>query len=236
MKHVLFIPHAVLVLTLLLPRLTGAAILDIEDFEGGAAGWTDREVGGMTVSHEAAVGSPASGAMQGLFGASFLPQTDAFTLSSGGSFLGTYAGLTGFTFDLFAQDVLPSDAALRLISGGDTFFIPLNLGSMTIGFWNPFTVSLTYGSGWQGGASAFNTMLQVSGVDQVELQITTGGSGAQSFFFDNFGTTGDDLGGGGDPVSAVPEPSSVSTMLLLGCLALLARRGQLAAAMKGVRS
>jgi hypothetical protein len=79
-------------------------------------------------------------------------------------------------------------------------------------------------------------MLQVNGVDQVELQLTTGGAGAQTFFFDNFGTTDDDQGGGGDPVSAVPEPSSISIMLLLGCLALWTRRGLLPASVKGGRS
>jgi hypothetical protein len=204
-----------------------AATIYVENFEGGAAGWTDRDPGNMTVTPQAAVGSPASGALQGSFGASFISQTDAFMIDSGTAFLGTYAGLTGFTFDLYAEDVTPSDAAVRLVSGGDTFFFSLDLSGMSTDVWTPFTVSLTYSAGWVGGQAAFNNMLNVAGVDQVEVQLTTSGTGAQLYYLDNFGTTSDDLGGGGGP-SAIPEPSTLSNLLLVAGLFLACRRGVLA--------
>jgi hypothetical protein len=202
----------------------GAAIVIVEDFEGGANGWTDRDAGEMTVTHQASVGAPASGAMQGVFAGQVfaVPQTDAFIINSGTDFLGGYAGITGFTFDLFALNVLPSDATLRLISGANTFFYTLNLAAMGVGVWTGFEVSLTYSSGWVGGAAAFNAAL--SSVDQVEVQLTRSGLAAQTYYLDNFATTDQDFGdGGGGGGSAVPEPDSLTLILFAGLLVLVAR-------------
>jgi hypothetical protein len=202
----------------------GAAIVTVEDFEGGANGWTDRDAGEMTVTHQASVGAPASGAMQGVFAAQVfaVPQTDAFIINSGTDFIGGYAGITGFTFDLFALNVLPSDATLRLISGANTFFYTLNLAAMGVGVWTGFEVSLTYSSGWVGGAAAFTAAL--ASVDQVEVQLTRSGLAAQTYYLDNFGTTEQDFGdGGGGPGSAVPEPDALSLILVAGLLIFMSR-------------
>ena len=209
----------------LLATAAPGAILVTETFEGGAAGWEDRDVGsGMTVSHQGSVGVPASGAMQGTFAAQGMfpiPETDAFMIDSGGNFLGSYAGLTGFTLDLYAEDVLPSDVAVRIWSGLDVFFYTLSLGSMAIDDWTTFTVPLTYSFGWEGGEAAFNSAL--ANVTQVEVQLTRSGTGSQSYYLDNFGTTTQDFGDPGGE-SAIPEPSTLLLVAYFGGALALRRR------------
>lgn len=200
-----------------------AAILVTEDFEAGANGWTDRDLGEMAVTHQPDAVTLGNGAMQGVFASQMFafPQTDAFVINTGTDFLGDFTGLTGITLDLYAQNVLPSDATLRLISGSDTFFYTLNLAVMSVGGWTPYAIPLAYAAGWQGGEAAFNAALL--SVDQVEVQLTRNGQGAQTFFLDNIGTSEDDFGfsgGGGGGPSAVPEPSSVTLMFLVGVAVL----------------
>lgn len=200
-----------------------AAVLFTEDFEGGANGWSGAG-GGMTVTHQGGVGSPASGAMQGVFAAQGMfpiPETDSFVIDSGTNFLGNYAGLTGFTFDLFAETVLPSDLAVRIWSGANVFFYAQTLDLMSPGAWTTFTVPLTYSAGWQdGGEVAFLSALD--DVTRVEVQLTRSGSGEQYFYLDNFGTvnTGFNNGGG----SAVPEPSVGIVMLYFGAILISLRK------------
>ncbi len=176
----------------------------------------------MTVSHQGSVGLPASGAMQGVFDAQLffpIPQTDSFVIDSGANFLGSYAGLTGFTFDLFADTVLPSDLAIRLWSGGDVFFYAMSLNAMPLNDWTTFTVPLNYASGWQAdGEVAFNQAL--ANVTQVEVQLTRNGTSEQYFYLDNFGTLNTPFEAG----SAVPEPSTGLLVLYLGSILLGIRR------------
>lgn len=199
-----------------------AAVLYTETFEGGANGWTGAG-GDMTVTPQASVGSPASGAMQGVFAAQGfpIPQTDSFMIDSGTDFLGSYNTLTGFTFDLFAESVLPSDLSVRIWSGANVFFYATSLALMNPGVWTTFEVPLTYSAGWQdGGEVAFLNALD--NVTRVEVQLTRNGTGEQYFYLDNFGTLNTGIGGGGG--SAVPEPSTGLMLGLVGGLLLSLRK------------
>ena len=182
-----------------------AAILFLEDFSGGAAGWGDRDAGEMSVSYDG-----GNDRMDGTFAASFLPMTDAFRISTGVNFMGDYVtpGLTQISFDLVAANVLPSDLYIRIFGGANLFtyqFTPINLS-------DTYVVNLDWSAGWNGlSEAAFNAAL--TSVTALEIQITRNGSGAQSYYLDNVQTLDTDLGGGGGG-SAVPEPTMVSMFVL----------------------
>jgi hypothetical protein len=207
-----------LLLAALFANVAWSAVLYTEMFDAGANGWVSRD-GAMVAGHTVGTGN-SPGSMQGQFASQGfpIPQTDAFRINEAddplGHFTGNYVGtgLTGFTFDLLATDVLPSDLALRIVSGANTLFYAVNLGGMALNTWTTFTVSLLYSSGWQSDEAAFN--LALFDVDQVEVQLTRSGGGEQYFFLDNFGTTDEDLGGGGE--EAVPEPSTGVLFLCFG--------------------
>lgn len=211
------LPLTIIFVSLLAVARGPAAVLYTETFEGGANGWTGAG-GAMTVTHQGSVGSPASGAMQGMFDAQGLfpiPQTDSFMIDSGTDFLGSYNTLTGFTFDLFAESVLPSDLSVRIWSGANVFFYAVSLALMNPGAWTTFEVPLTYSAGWQdGGEVGFLNALD--NVTRVDVQLTRNGTGEQYFYLDNFGTLNTGIGGGGG--SAVPEPSTGLMMGLVGGL------------------
>ena len=204
---------------LLLSGATQAAILNLEEFTGGANGWDTRD-GVMAVSHD-----NGNGWMQGDFGVSFLPQTDSFRIDSGTDFLGDYTtpGITQIRFDLFAVNVLPSDLFIRLIDDANVFsyqFTPTQ--SAGIGF-ETFTVNLAWSYGWSGLSElAFNTAL--TSVDAIEVQIGRNGFGAHSFHLDNVETLDTDLGGGGGGPSAVPEPNTFSLIMLISIAVLSLNR------------
>jgi hypothetical protein len=196
------------------------AILYLEDFNSGIAGWVDRDAGEMVVSHN------AGNYLQGSFGATFLPQTDAFRAnsgSSGGAFTGDYVtpGITQIRFDFYAVNVLPSDLFIRIIDGANIFsyqFNPINVGS-----WETFTVNLAWSYGWLGlSEAAFNAAL--ASVDMVDIQVSRSGSGAQSYYLDNVQTLDTDIGDPGGPDSAIPEPTTVSLFMVVGALLFYARR------------
>ena len=217
-------------LALMGSSVRGAVMIE-EDFSGGANGWGDRDAGvGMTVSHDGGnfwmVGSFAS---QGFP----FPETDAIAIGSGTDFLGNYlAGtpnhpLTQIKFDLFADDVLPSDLFIRLVNGTDVFSYQFSLGAMNVGQWTPFSINLDWTAGWSGPSqSAFNTALGAGGVDQVEIQLTRNGAGFQSFFLDNISITNTPLNGGGGN-QAVPEPNQFLLLVLGGVLIYSLRRSSL---------
>ena len=213
--------HA-LVLACLVRSAAMGAVVYTEDFSGGANGWGDRDAGEMGVSHQGSVGSPASAAMQGLFGASVLPQTDAFTINSGANFVGNYttygAGLTQIKFDLYADNVLPSDLFIRIINGSDTFSYQYSLASLALDTWTTFTVDLDFTTGWSGPSlAAFNAAL--TSVDQLDIQLTRNGNSSQLFYLDNVQTLDTPLnGGGGGGGGSVPEPGSG---ILVMCFAAL---------------
>lgn len=209
------------------PVAARAAVVYLEDFSSGANGWGDRDSGKIAVSHELSVGSPAHAAMQGEFASQGfpIPQTDAFSISSGVNFVGDYTsygnGLTQIAFDLYSENLLPSDLFIRLISGANTFTYQFNLSGSPVDSWNTYSVNLTWGSGWSGiGQAAFNSAL--TSVSALEIQLTRNGTGAQAYYLGNIQTLDGDLppgpgGGGGD---AVPEPSQ--GLLYLGFMLLLA--------------
>jgi hypothetical protein len=196
----------------------GAAVLGTETFGGGQSGWVDRDVDEMTVAYNAGFGN-AAGSLQGSFdpqGASS-PETDAFRItgaSSGGMFTGDYwtdvPGFTAWTFSFYADDILPSDLLIRFNDGVNTFVRTVLSQVAAQDNWYSVTVPLTY-SGWLGGsASAFSNAL--SNVTFIDVQLTRNGTGAQSYFLDNF-TLSD------TSVTAVPEPSTAG--LLLASVAVL---------------
>ena len=195
-------------LLLLLAASARSAVVYTENFTAGANGWGDRDSGEMTVSHQASVGSPASAAMRGSFGASFLPQDDAFRIASGGNFIGDYSsygdGLTRIGFDLFANNVVPSDVFVRLLSDTyGTFEYQLNLAALGTGAWTTFNVYLDWTYGWQGSNQAdFNNAL--TSVNALEIQLTRNGNSAQQYYLDNITTYDTPL----SAASAVPEPGS----------------------------
>ena len=193
-----------------------AAILFLEEFDAGANGWGDRDPGEMTVTHDA-----GNEWMSGSFGASFLPQSDAFRIASGTDFLGDYVtpGLTQISFDLFAVNVLPSDLFIRIINGTDIFsyqFNPINAGS-----WETYTVDLTWSFGWVGVSEAAFNAARAS-VDAIEIQITRNTSVAQTYLLDNVQTLDTIIIDPGGP-SAVPEPGALGLMMMGGIILLMTR-------------
>ncbi len=201
------------------------AILLTDTFDANAENWGDRDVGEMTVAHSGVVGSPA-GSMEGSFAlqGSPLAETDAFRLTAGLGDLtqgGTY-DLTAFAFDFYAVNVLPSDLIFRFGDGTSTFFRGVTLNSVTA--WQTFSLSLASVSGWFGGdQTAFDNAL--SSVTFVEIQVSRQGIDAQTFYMDNFELTGELAGAVGGP-SAIPEPSTISLLLLVVAMLGALRRSR----------
>lgn len=185
-----------------------AAILTLEEFDTGLAGWDERDLAEMAVSWDNvdlwAVGQ---------FGGQVFPtfESDAFRIDSGTDFLGDYVtpGLTQIRFDLYAEDVLPSDLFIRLVSNTNVF--DYQFGAVNnLDSWQTFTVDLDWSFGWNGaGESAFNSAL--ANVTALEIQVTRSGTGSQSYYLDNVETLDTDIGGGpGGPGGAVPEPNVIT--------------------------
>ena len=229
----LHIFKSLLVILFLISTSIQGAVMIVEDYSGGANGWGDRDAGvGMSVSHDGGsfwmVGSFAS---QGFP----IPETDAFAINTGSDFLGNYLTgtpnhpLTQIKFDLFADDVLPSDLFIRLVNGTDVFSYQFSLASMNINTWTPFSINLDWTAGWSGPSQpAFNTALGAGGVDQVEIQLSRNGTGLQTYFLDNVSITNTPLNGGGGN-QAVPEPNQFLLLVLGGVLVYSLRRTSLAA-------
>lgn len=212
-------------MALALARATQGAVVYTETFFDGANGWGDRDSGEMGVTHQASVGSPASAAMRGSFGASSFPMDDAFRISSGANFVGDYTsygdGLTQLRFDLFANNVVPSDLWVRLIS--DTYGVfeyQVTLGSFGTGSWTTFSLNLDWTYGWQGSSSSdFN--LALTSVNALEIQLTRNGNAAQQFYLDNVQTLDNPLSG----FTSVPEPGT--GLLFAGALIAVSLRRRL---------
>ena len=192
------------------------AVVYTETFDiSGANGWGNRAGGLMSVSGPASLGSPASDALQGSFAASGSPLiTDAFNISSGGNFVGDYTslgvgGLTQFKFDLYAENAVPSDLFIYLVSGGaDYYSYQLSLSGMAVDSWRTFTVNLD-GVGWT-GPGVFSAAL--TDVTEVQIELTRNGGAAQAFYLDNIQT----LDGPVSSASAVPEPNTLLMLSLAG--------------------
>lgn len=203
-----------------------AASFYTENFAAGTGGWQDRDPGEMTVSHSAGFGNPA-GSLQGSFASqgAASPEIDAFRADGTGSsaaFVGDYwtdvPNFSSWSFDFYSDDILPSDVLVRFSDGINTFFRSVSVAS-SLNAWQSVSVSLSY-AGWFGGsASAFSNAL--AGVTFVDVQVSRSGTGAQSYFLDNFALNG---GGGGGGGGAVPEPEQ--GLLILGAMVLFAFRRQ----------
>ena len=189
-----------------------AAILSTNDFAASAEGW-EAGSANMSVSWTSDEGNTpesleGSFAAQGIF---FIPQEGSFRIDQAGNdFLGEYPGtdfITGFTFDFMAATVLPMDLSLNLYSGSDVYFIALDLTGMGLNTWKSFTVSLS-DPDWTGEANV------LANVDAIEVTVGRGSAAAQSFYLDNFATTAEDMGGGGEGgESVIPEPA---TLMMFG--------------------
>lgn len=171
-----------------------------------------------------AVGWSSVGHLVGDFGASLLPEVDAFRItgtSSGGAFTGDYPtdvpGYTSWSFDFLAEDILPSGLNILINLGGGTLFQRSLLSQVvTVGQWNTITVSLQ-SPGWFGGTSAtFSNGL--AAVNHIDIQVTRNGSLHQSYFLDNFSLNG-------DPTMSVPEPSTAALFILAFAACVGRRRG-----------
>lgn len=185
-------------------------------------GWDSRD-GEMTVGYDA-FGSSNPGSIKGTFDEQIFPfpQTDAFTASNADTdeedkFLGDYSSISywnGWTFDFYAEDVLPSDLVFRFTDGVNTFFKSFASQVTTVGAWQTVRIYPYYNSGWIGG-SAYDFEQTVKDVQQIDIQITRNGLEEQNFYVDNFNYTG----------NQIPEPDTA--MFFVFGVAILTLRNKL---------
>ncbi len=206
-----------------------AAVFSTIDFSAGLDGWTHQSGGPMTLSHADGMGLPA-GALQGTFadqGGVPSTETDSFratAAASGGALTGNYwlqvPGFTSWTFNFYADDVVPSDCIVRFGNGVNTFMRNVLPQVSAQDSWQTVSVSLSY-AGWLGGSAAtFSNVL--SNVTFVEVQFSRNGSTAQDFYLDNFALNGPGSGGGS---GNIPEPGS-GLLVLAGAGLLTGWRGR----------
>ena len=184
-----------------------AAVFYSETFSAGSAGWSTRDPFEMTSTWVSGFGDPA-GSLQGTYnnqGIFVTPETDAFRTTGAGNsanYLGDYYGAIGFTgwkFDFYATNVMPSDLSVRFGDGTNTFSYSALWQVTSTGEWYTVKVPLNFPSLWYGaGATAFSNAL--SSVSFVEVQITRTGGQQQRYYIDNFALVNELL--------FVPEPTS----------------------------
>ena len=182
------------------------------------------------------------GAMGGTFGAQDIPSpgSDAFhadSTASGGAFTGNYwtdlGNFYGWSFQFYAEDILPSSLYMRFGDGVNTY--QANLLSQVGGEGNWYTLStpgLTFGlGGWLGGGGLSGLSNALASVEWLELRLDRNQGDEQTYFVDNFthlsSSGGDDPGVGDDPPPGdgggnAPEPGTLSMGLALAGLSLSA--------------
>ena len=206
---------------LLLVPAARAAVLGTDTF-GSNPNVGDRDPDEMAVSYNGTIGA---GSMQGFFASQdqSSPDSDAFRItssSSGGSFTGDYwtdvPTFASWSFSFYADNVLASDMIVRFNGDGNTFAYSVFNQVSSIDHWYTVTVPLTY-AGWVGG-SGLQFTNALGGVTFIDVQITRNGTGAQTYYLDNFSLNGPSESGGGSG-GAVPEPSTAG--LLLASVAVL---------------
>lgn len=205
-------PHLKSVATALLlaaGTATRGAVFYTETFSSGVAGWVSRDPGEMQNTWVSGFGDPA-GSLEGRYGPQpfVTPQTDAFRAAGAGdtaNFMGSYygpgsAGFTGWTFDFYATNVMPSDISVRFGDGTNTFSYAAVWEVSSTGAWYTVKVPLTYSPSWfgSGGQTGFSNAL--SAVSFIDVQVTRSGGSAQSYYIDNFALVNELL--------FVPEPTS----------------------------
>ena len=214
-----------LLIAVLVAARAGAATIITDQFNSGLDGWVDSNPAQMPVTADTGFGL-SLGSIKGVFAAQSLAfvQTGAFVATNttdSGAFTGNYwtgaTNFTGFTFNFYADTILPSDFILTFNGNGSTFSYSLENQSMGVGAWSSLAVPLTYGSGWLGGnATAFSNSL--TSVQYVDVQLTRNGTSQQTYWLDNFALTNQPL-----DINLVPEPGT-GVLALGGLAAILARR------------
>lgn len=186
-----------------------AAVFYVETFDTGANGWTvDRDPGKMNGSWNGTEGNPP-GTLAGTFNSQVIPspQFDAWeatSSSSGGAFTGNYwsmyPGFSGYQFDFYAANVLPSQLTVSFGDGTNVFsYTALVSYVPTTGMWYTVSVPLAYTPFWYGGtAEQFSNAL--TSVSFVDIEVTRKGTKAQTYYMDNFRILNDWI--------LVPEPTS----------------------------
>ena len=170
----------------------------------------DRDAGEMEVDWSNGQFYSGPGSLHGYFEEQIAPgspETDAWRAnsgSSGGAFTGDYwtdiGNFSGWRFQFYADDVLPSDLTIRFYDGVNWF--SRAVGSQVTGLDNWFTVNvpLTYGGWFGGSATDFSNAL--GNVTFIDVQITRNGTPEQHFYMDNFELYYDPLAG------TIPEPAT----------------------------
>jgi hypothetical protein len=198
-----------------------AAVVFVESFGSGSAGWVDRDPLEMNVL-PSVFGNPGF-SLEGTFSLLGSPsiQTDAFratAASSSGNFVGDYASLpdfSGWRFDFVAQTILPSDLNFRISDGANIFTWAVSPAELSVNYWRTVFVPAEFSAGWIGaGATQFNTAL--TNLQWMEIQVTRNGLSAQKFNIDNVEVL--------DFIPMpLPEPDTLS-FLLIGALIFMMRR------------
>ena len=194
MQNIKRLPSAMLICGLYVMLMAGKATAYTEAWGTTAAGWVDRDTNEMLVVHHATVGNPA-GSLEGQFSVQDVPtpETDAFRATEAASD-GVYAGdywtagqgvFSGWQFDFYAADTMPSDLLVRFGGAGHEFFANAMPPGGSTGVWYSVQTPTTYGSGWVGGTEA-EWSNALSSVEFVEVQVTRNGAGAQAYYIDNF--------------------------------------------------
>ena len=216
-----------------------------ESFTAGAQGWVVQNVGGpgsggVTAPQQPSGGNPGA-YLRMVFGAQTPgagqnAQFVANSGSSGGAYVGNYVLGYGdalyVTFDLLAENFLPSSMALYLHSAvsGNTWAYNLNAPG-SLGVWRGYSVSFASGlaapGGWQFAGGPGGTPAQflsdLNNVDWIGIYISRFGSSLEEDYgLDNF-------------LLHVPEPGTLyvlSAVLLSLCMTF---RGYLSAVGSKIR-
>lgn len=203
-----------------------AAVVYTEAWDASDAGWTSSD-SLMAVSQAGGVGNPA-GSLLGAFAEQGVPspETDAFyadSSASSGSYTGDYwadlGNFYGWTFNFYAEHILPSAFYMRFSDGVNTYQANL-LGQLGgVGSWSTVsTPALSYGvGGWLGPGGLAGLSNALANVQWVEVRFDRNTEIGQNYYLDNFENEGEDPPP--PPDGAVPEPGTGVLMLvaMVGC-------------------
>jgi hypothetical protein len=198
-----------------------------ETWDEDDAGWAGA-TSEMTLEQSAFGG----GTLKGLFLAQTVPTAEvggfrATSASSGGAHVGDYwaspYGFSGWRFDFYAADVLPSSLYVRFYDGANTFQANLLDQITATAQWTALTTpGPAFGvDAWIGPGGAAGLSNALAQVQWIELRVERNNVGSQSFYLDNF-------------QQVVPEPGALLLCLAGGGL-LSALRGRRIGAPQGMK-